>query len=968
MRLGSGWQLLLAVGVGILVAVVLISTVPLYSSLVANVQLQATINQGGTIGRNVEVQVSASPFTTTLSGQEDQLVRGYAQRYLAGLTQPTVTNYYAADPMLLQSLGSQTFNLQSTTAPQVVYDAFDAAQVAPYITIAPGGAAPQAPAAGASGPYDVLVTQQMATEQNVHVGDVLTTVEFGEHNNQVMGRVVGIFTPTHPDDPFWNGLSFATSSSETTPSVYPVMIDKSALVAALQHITDLNVTQHWVYYTDTARINTGNMNDIPDNIGKLKSHLAGDVTALNANVTVATQLDQSINNINQQLALLGLPLYVVVAQVVGLALLFVVAMAGLLIDGQTVEIATLKSRGASGTQLLGSYTFQGLLLGGAAAVAGPFLAALLALALVRIFVPASTVAASGASGAYLAGLANPAAVIVPALAGGLLGAGAVIFAAQRASRMDVLALRREQGRSTRTPFWRRYYLDIGLAVLCALGYLELGQFGGVGTRAILGQSNSSPLLLAAPALLLLAGALLLLRLFPLVAALGGRLFTRGRGATGVLAFAQVSRSPAGPARLALLLALGVGLGLFALTFNASLTLSAADRAAYQSGADLRLVENTALLPKQDTAIQAQLAGISGVKVISPVYRNNVATTIDEGNAPVNLLAIDPNTWASVAGSAWRADYATTPLAQLMTQLHSHQIGADDKDRKGQTLAGDPGHPVWAIISATFASNAHVQVGDRFALNLPDSVNASSFFTVGAIAQDFPTLYPSEVSGGFIVLNINDTLGAITVASTGNTTQQGPNEYWLQANDAPSQRAATVQAINTHLTSLQVSKLVDRQAIAQGIAGNPVQAGMRGLLTAGALIAAGLAVLGSIIQSALAARQRVVQFAVLRTMGMANRQLAGLLLGEQLVVYLFGLLGGTVLGAVLASATLPYLQFSDTTVNQATLGVPPYRLAIDVTTSLAFYGILAVAFVVALLIAARLAARVGLGKTLRLGED
>ena len=966
MRLRSGWQLLLAVGVGILVAVVLISTVPLYSSLVANVQLQATINQEGSIGRNVEIQVSGSPFTGALSDQEDQLVRGFARQYLASIAQPDVTTYDTAEPMLLQTLGAKTFDLQETNAPQIAFDAFDYAQIAPYITIT--GATPKPPADGATGPFDMLVTQQMATEQNVKIGDTVVTAQFGAHDKQVTGRVVGIFTPTHPQDAFWNGLSFQTVSSDTTPSVYPVLLDKAALADALKPITGLDVTQHWVYYTNTTRINIDNMNAIPQNIGLLKSHLSGDVTALGVNVNVATDLDQSINNINNQLALLGLPLYVVVAQVVGLALLFVVAMAGLLVDGQTVEISTLKSRGASGTQLLGSYTAQGLLLGGIAALAGPWLAALLALTLVRIFVPASTVSASGASAAYLAGLANPGAVVVPALAGALLGAGAVIFAAQRASRMDVLALRREQGRSTRQPLWRRYYLDVGLAVICALGYLELGQFGGVGTRAILGQASSSPLLLAAPALLLLAGALLLLRLFPMVAALGGRIFTRGRGATAVLAFAQVSRSPAGPTRLALLLALAVGLGLFALTFNSSLQLSAADRAAYQSGADLRLVENAPLGPRIDTPVQLQLKALPGVAVVSPVYRSGVTTTVDEGNSSVNLLAIDPATWASVAQDAWRSDYAATPLARMLAQMQAHQYGEAFTDRAGKTLAGDPGHPVWAMVSQTFADSVHVRVGDRFALNLPDSVSTSAFFTVGAIVQDFPTLYPTQTEGGFIVLDVNDALGAIAVASAGNTTHLGPNEYWLKTSGSASQRAALVRSIQNDRANLQLDTLVDRQAMQQSISGNPVQAGMRGLLTAGALIAAALAVLGSVVQSALAARQRVVQFAVLRTMGMANRQLAGLLLGEQLVVYLFGLLGGTILGAVLATATLPYLQFSDTTINQATLGIPPYRLAFDVTSTLEFYGILAVAFIVALVIAARFAVRVGLGKTLRLGED
>ncbi|HEV7129231.1 MAG TPA: FtsX-like permease family protein [Ktedonobacterales bacterium] len=967
-RLGSGWQLLLAVGLGILVAVVLISTVPLYSTLVSNIQLQATINQAGALGRNIEIQAVGSPFTATVSQQEDHLVRQYSQQYLSGIIQPTITNYDVADPMLISSVGATPYDLQAPLAPQVQFEAFDYAATAAHMHLIQG-TTPQPPSPGTSATaYDALITQQMATEQHITLGDLLTGAEFGAHDKQIPAKVVGIWQPVDPNEAFWNGLSFQAVSTDTTPAVYPVLLDKTAFVAAVTPIADLNVTQHWIEYTTTARITTDNMGAIPTNIGTLKSHLAGDFTALGVNVAVVTALDKSIADVQNQLALLGLPLYIVVAQVVGLALLFVVAMASLLVDGQTVEIATLKSRGASGAQLLGSYTAQGLLLGGIAAVAGPWLAALLALALVRIFVPAATVSGAGAGGAYLQSLANPAAVVLPAVAGGLLGAGAVIFAAQRASRLDVLAIRREQGRSTRQPFWRRYYLDLGLAVICGLGFLELGQFGGEGTRAILGQGASSPLLLAAPALLLLAGALLLLRLFPLVATAGARLFTRGRGATGVLAFAQVARNPAGPSRLALLLALGVGLGLFALTFDASLQLSATDRAAYQTGADLRLQENHAEASKLDSQIQQRLLAIPGVTGISPAYRVPVTTTSDNGNTSINLLAIDPTSWNAVAGATWRGDYAATPIATLLGQMTTKQYGAAADDQAGKTQAGDAGHPVWAIVSQTFADAVHVHAGDRFALTLPDSVNAASFFVVGAIVQEFPTLYPAGAVGGFIVVNIHDCLGAINLASSGATTQSGPNEYWLSTTSNPAGHAAAAQKIAQLTSTLDLSKLQDRTQLQQSIASNPVQAGMRGLLTVGALIAAALAVLGSIVQSALAARQRVVQFAVLRTMGMASRQLAGLLLGEQLVVYLFGLLGGTVLGAVLASATLPYLQFSDTTIDPATLGIPPYRLALDVTRSLEFYAVLAVAFIVALVIAARFAARVGLGKTLRLGED
>src|SRR5262249_9113868 len=147
-------------------------------------------------------------------------------------------------------------------------------------------------------------------------------------------------------------------------------------------------------------------------------------------------------------------------------------------------------------------------------------------------------------------------------------------------------------RPTRAPFWRRYYLDLALAALCFVGYLELNQFGDVTTRQHLAGGGASPFLLVTPALLLLAGALLLLRLFPLSAALGARLAARGRGATSLLALAQVERSSGRYSRMTLLLVLAVGMGVFALTFDASLAVNAHDRATYAVGADVRITELT----------------------------------------------------------------------------------------------------------------------------------------------------------------------------------------------------------------------------------------------------------------------------------------------------------------------------------------------------------------------------------------
>ena len=197
---------------------------------------------------------------------------------------------------------------------------------------------------------------------------------------------------------------------------------------------------------------------------------------------------------------------------------------------------------------------------------------------------------------------------------------------------------------------------------------------------------------------------------------------------------------------------------------------------------------------------------------------------------------------------------------------------------------------------------------------------------------------------------------------------GPTEYWLKTSNDPAVRAALQHALTGAQGSLLWTVSYDRRAVEAQIASNPIQAGMRGLLLAGALVAAVLAVLASIIQAALAARQRTVRFAVLRTLGMGGGQLVGLLLSEQIAVYVCGIIGGSLLALLLGWATLPFLQFSDVSADQLTIGVPPYLFTINWTTLAIFYAALVVALLAALVVAASYAARLGLGRALRLGED
>jgi hypothetical protein len=970
-RLGRSWRLLMAVGLGNLVAVVLICTVPLYSSLVSNVQLQRQLSQQMPADLNIEAQTNLAPISSDSASQALDTTESLAN-HSAKTFAPTSTWYFRMDTFLPPAKFNGT-KLPSTAyplPPNSVLQAyvFDVQQALPHMNIL-AGRLPEVTPAGQM--PEIMVTSKLGLKP----GD---TVSIGYH--ALTMKVVGVWYPKNLSDPYWNGNGSIFSSfappcyTGCAPVPFPILFDQttffdtfgatagSASGASPSPILTMSV--HYIVFTSPGRITTATTPAVIDAITSYRSSLNGSLYSISGvgSIGVQTQLDTILLGIEQQFNVLAQPLYIIVAQVVGLTLLFIVIMATLLIEAQAADIATLKSRGASIVQLLLNYSLQGLIVAALAALAGPFLAAGLSLTIVRFFVPAATspLVRQAISGTSLAELVSPQLVAKPALAAAALGLAALVLAAWLASRRDVLAFRREAGRTTSgPPFWQRTYLDLGLVVLCAAGYLELGEFGGLNVRQQLGQSSSSggadPFQLVAPALLLVAGALVALRLFPLATRAGSWLAGRMRGATAMLALAQIDRAVSQFARLALLLTLSVGLGIFALTFQASLRSNALLEASFQVGSDERVVLESPVAGTPPTApFQSQIAAMPGVLSITPVYRTLATNDSDATN--VNLLAIDPATFAETAN--WSSDFASKPLATLMEEMQAHTQAAS---------VGDPQHPIWALIDPTFAASYKLAPGVVFTLSPQDSSSATLYFVVGAIVAHFPTLGQTSVNGQ-VVINIADYAKSLQgpQGAGGYINYIGPNEYWLRTTGSAAQDERRARDLAN--PNLWVQTVIDQKAVEQAAINDPLISGITGLLVAGAVIAALLAVLGSVIQAAVSAQQRLTQFAILRTLGGRKPQLVRILLGQQLVVFGFGLLAGTVLGAVLSTATLPFLQFTTSTLNTTAQQLPPYVLSINPAAMVGFYGVLLAALALALVIGVGGALRVGLGTALRIGED
>lgn len=180
-------------------------------------------------------------------------------------------------------------------------------------------------------------------------------------------------------------------------------------------------------------------------------------------------------------------------------------------------------------------------------------------------------------------------------------------------------------------------VDLAVVVLAVLGYQQLSQYGGTDAPAS-GASASTglgvdPVLVAAPALALCGGTLLVLRLLPFAARAGGRLAARGRSLGPALFGWQLARRPGRATGPVLLLVLAVASGILALGQHTGWSASQRDQADFATAGGLR-ISGSSMSPMGQGGRYAALPG--GDRLIPVVRREQ---KLPDGN-PADLVALD----------------------------------------------------------------------------------------------------------------------------------------------------------------------------------------------------------------------------------------------------------------------------------------------------------------------------------------
>jgi hypothetical protein len=531
--------------------------------------------------------------------------------------------------------------------------------------------------------------QALARGLHLSVG-MIVRLRDGVSGAVVGVRITGIFGPRRPASPYWQfGSSSAGVQRAGGFSVYgPLVTSPAAMAAGRIPVT----TAAWAAVPDAGRFGAGGLQALAARVRSALNRL-GASPAL-PNETAATGLPGLLSG-------LGTALVVARSQLaIGAAILLVIAgatlaLATVMLSGQRQgEVALLRSRGASRWQLAGSGLAETGLLILPAVVAGPLLGGLL-------LPPLAGHGPLSGSGLRLP-VAFPAAAWLAAAA---VAAGCAVVIALPWLRKagSPVRERAQRGRRAALAAASRAGADVALLALAALAAWQLEHYAAPVSVGLDGAIGLDPVLVTAPVLALAAGAVLLLRLLPLVVRLGDRAATRGRDLTAAVAAWQISRRPLRQAGPVLLAVLAVATTVLAVAQWSSWQRSAQDQASFATGADERVtLSPQAPLPLGQVASLSRAPGVTGG---TPVIRSAVVLS---GSGTATLLALDARQARSVA--TIRPDLAGGSPASLFGRLAPHG------PPPGALV---PGRPARLLITASLSAGSvtqpvlFVEVADAF---------------------------------------------------------------------------------------------------------------------------------------------------------------------------------------------------------------------------------------------------------------
>ncbi len=790
------------------------------------------------------------------------------------------------------------------------------------------------------GVYEVLATESAQQNSlNIVLNETLVLRDETKQMDQIRVKVVGLYRRPEVADAWW---SEGIGTYDTA-----LLMDYRMMEQDIVQQNRAIVTAYWYYALDYTKLKVTDLKEF--------SHLL-DEQKKSFTKYAGTQWQFPAKPILDQYAVradqLRLTLWVMQVPILLMLAFYIFMVSQLIIENDRNEIAVMRSRGASGMQVFGSYLLQSAILSGISVAVGPIVAFFICRVL-------------GAANGFLEFVSRTALplemdwnTVLYAIYAAFFSILMMMIPAVRASRISIVEHKQKRARRWNAPLWQKMFLDFILLGISLYGLFQYNlRKETILVTAAEGMSVPvDPFLFIISTAFVIGAGLLFLRVYPLVIRLISWAGRKVWSPAIYSSFIQVGRSGGREQFLMLFLILTISIGVFNANSARTINQNIVDKVNYQYGADLTLQ-----MEWQSNEIKDTVAVPSGLPTVDTTTPLAPAIIYQEP---------DFHIYSKLDGTA--------AAARVFMPTGSISIyGSERKQRAGKLMAVVPdefGRVAWSkpdllghhineylnllsrspnavLISKPLMDDLKLKPGDpiTYRWGSQDDVDG----VVYAAVQFWPGLNPYESdSSNFIIANLNYVQAK---------TSKEPYQIWYQKTEG-----ATTKQIYDDIEAKQMKLQWVKDARQEIIKkkNDALLQGTNGAMTLGFVVTLAISMIGFFIYWILSIQARTLHFGVFRAMGMSAGRVILMLVFEQILISGASILMGLIIGGVMSNLFVPLLGL----VYGAAEQVPPFTVIASREDYLRLYVVVGGMLVAGLALLGILVKRIKVSQAIKLGED
>ena len=772
------------------------------------------------------------------------------------------------------------------------------------------------------GVYNALVSRTAFVRKRMLMGEVLEyQYIIAPDGNPLRVRIAGVFDST--DDAWWTEHeSFYVGNIFIADELFDAIF--------LQGETnEYSLSTIWTTHIDYESMRSETVQQNVDTINEFndKYNL---IYIKNFNTSCETMLKDYITEAAQAAATLK----VLQVPIFALLIAFIFMVSRQILEIEQSEIAVLKSRGASGRQVLSVYLTQGLLL----AAAG-----------FAISIPVSgfLCSAIGSASAFLE-FSNPASLTIVydleafiyALAAAALCVVTMVGPAISFSRLTIVDAKRSKHAGDVKPFWQKFFLDFLVLAVAVYSLYSFGNQKELLAERVAQGAALDPLLYISSSLFAVGASLVAVRFIPVIASGVFRLFSKLWKPAMYASFLQILRSRHRQTFMMCFVMLTIAIGMYNADTASTVNSSQEDQLRYDLCDDIVLQETWQKSGSEyiepDIARYEQLDNVESVtKVLLDASASAESKT--KNVQRVQLMGIDTRSFGQ-----------TAHMKEGLCEEHFFTYLND----LSQTLNG-------ALVSRNFETILGLEVGDT--ISVRPSNNESVSLTITGFVDYFPTYSP-------IVREIQD-----------DGTEKAMDRYLVVANFGYLKSLWGTQPYEIWIKSPENADSVNDYAAASGIRylkysdifsridamkNSPAIQGTNGILTLSFIIGLILCAAGFLIFWILSIQARSLQFGIYRAMGMSVGELIAMLINEHFWQSVTSVVAGAGIGFLVSKLYIPLIQIAYSSADASL----PLAITRNLNEHIRLIVIIMAVLVVCIGVLITLVRKLKIAQAIKLGED